>query len=208
MKLLLENWREYLNEKKWEDLDTDKGQWTEIDPADIKASRDPLNVDLSDQLFDLIQTAYAPIGGNYDYKNSGQLPGDEDVWVAVDLDDDPEPDALRGGKRKSAGTKLSVAGHDGSKAGKDAYINKTAELLSQSGHYAEMSKSIAHIMLKYYNVPAVEDSEKVQSILGIDKPINWLGEHPEGKYSGINGWYTREVAGNKDVLKIMLGNPK
>ena len=91
MKLLLENWREYLNEKKWEDLDTDKGQWTEIDPADIKASRDPINVDLSDQLFDLIQTAYAPIGGNYDYKNSGQLPGDEDVWIAVDLDDDPEP---------------------------------------------------------------------------------------------------------------------
>jgi len=208
MKLLLENWQKFINEKTWQDLEAEKGDWIELDPQqDIKGSQDPLNVDLSDQLYDLIQTAYAPIGGNYDYKNSGDLPGDEDVWLAVDLDDDPEPDALRGGKHKSGGIKLSVAGHDGSKAGKSAYISKTAELLGQSGHYAEMSKSIAHIMLKYYSIPTVEDPEKVQAVLGANKPIKWLGRHPEGKYPGINGWYTRTIGDNQDVLKIMLGNP-
>ena len=93
MKLLFENWRKFINEKTWDDLEADKGDWIELDPQqDIKASQDPLNIDLSDQLYDLINIAYAPIGGNYDYKNSGDLPGDEDVWLAVDLDDDPEPD--------------------------------------------------------------------------------------------------------------------
>jgi len=208
MKLLLENWREYLKEERWEDLDIPKGQWADLDPADIKASQSPLNVDLSDQLYDLIQIAYEPIGGNYDYKNSGELPGDEDRWMAIDIDDDPEPDAMRAGKTKDAGVKMSIAGHDGTKAAKDAYIDKTADLLFRQGYYAEMSKKIAHIMIKYYDVPAVEDPEKVQSVLGNPKPIKWIGAHPEGKYPNVNGWYTRDIAGNKDVLKIMLGNPK
>ena len=58
---------------------------------------------------------------------------------------------------------MTVAGHDGSKAGKDAYIGRTAELLLQPGHYAEMSKKIADIMIKHYDTPAVTDPEKVQT---------------------------------------------
>ena len=208
MKLLLENWRKFLNEKKWEDFEHPKDQWVDIPTSDIEASRDPINIDLSDELYDLIDIAYKPIGGNFDFKNSGDLPGDHDDWGAIDIDDDPEPDALRVSKTKPAGSKMTVAGHDGSKPGKDAYIGRTAELLSQPGHYAEMSKKIADIMIKYYDIRAVTDPQKVQQVLGSDKPITWLGEHPQGKHPGINGWYTRDIGSNKDILKIMLGNPK
>jgi hypothetical protein len=208
MKLLLENWRRFLNEKKWEDFEHPKDQWVDIPTSDIKAARDPINVDLSDELYDLIDIAYKPIGGNFDFKNSGDLPGDHDDWTAIDIDADPEPDALRVSKTKPAGTKMTVAGHDGTKPGKDAYIGRTAELLLKPGYYAEMSKKIARIMIKYYNIPHVDDPEKVQQVLGSDRPIKWLGPHPEGKFPGIDGWYTRDLGPKKDVLKIMLGNPK
>ena len=57
MKLLFENWRQFLTEKKWEDFDHPKGQWADVSPDDIKSSQDPINVDLSDELFDLIDNA-------------------------------------------------------------------------------------------------------------------------------------------------------
>ena len=208
MKLLLENWRKFLNEKKWEDFENPKNQWTDISSSDIKGAQDPINVDLSDELYDLIHIAYEPIGGNFDFNNSGDLPGDLDVWSAIDIDADPEPDALRAGWRGTAGIKLTVGGHDGTRPSKDAYIGKTAELLLKPGHYAEMSKKIADIMIKYYDIPAVTDPEKVQQVLGSNKQIRWLGPHPEGKHPGIDGWYTRDIGPNKDILKIMLGNPK
>ena len=208
MKLLMENWRKFLNEKKWEDFDHPKDQWVDIPTSDIKASRDPINVDLSDELYDLIDIAYKPIGGNFDFKNSGDLPGDHDDWTAIDIDADTAPDALRVSKTKPAGAKMTVAGHDGSRAGKDAYIDRTAELLLQPGHYAEMSKVIAHIMLTDYGIPYIDDPEKAQQVLGNDRPIKWLGAHPEGKFPGIDGWYTRDIGPKKDILKIMLGNPK
>ena len=71
-----------------------------------------------------------------------------------------------------------------------------------------MSKGLAHVMLKYFNAPYVDDPEVVQRVLGPEKPIQWLGEHPEGKYPGINGWYTRTISGHENELKIMLGNPR
>ena len=94
MKLLLENWRKFVNEKKWEDYDIPKNQWSDISATDIKSSQDPTNVDLSDQLFDLISTAYAGIGGHFDFNNPGDLPADHDDWIAIDWDEDPEPDEV------------------------------------------------------------------------------------------------------------------
>ena len=38
MKLLLENWRKFLNEKKWEDFELPKGQWADVSVDDIKSS--------------------------------------------------------------------------------------------------------------------------------------------------------------------------
>jgi len=194
-------WNNFLKEKKFADVSKGKGHWTDLEKSELQ---DQENVDLSLELYDLIATAYAPIGGNFDYKSPEDIPGKADVWTAVDVDGDETPDALRVGKKKPSGTKLTASGHDGSKAGKDAYIAKTAEMLHTKGYYAEMSKGIAHLMIKYYQVPHVEDEERVRRVLG--KEIEWLGPHPEGKYPEYNGWYVRTISGHKE-LKIMLGTP-
>ena len=135
-----------------------------------------------------------------------EIPSRPFWWLAVDVDGDDTPDALKFAKNKPAGKKMSGGGHDGTTAGKNAYIQKTAETLNSGGYYAEMSKGIAHLMIKYYQVPHVADEEKVKRVLGPSKKIEWLGQHPEGRYPDYNGWYVREISGQRE-LKIMLGNP-
>lgn len=208
MKSYYDKWRNFLKEEKWSDFEHPKDQWVDMSPTDIVNARDPVNIDLSDELFQLIDNAYRSIGGNYEFKTPADIPGQSDYWIATDIDQDPEPDVVRVGKTKDSGVKLSASGHDGTANAKDAYIAKTAELLKQPGHYAEMSKAIAHIMITRYGAPYVEDPEKVQQVLGADKPIRWIGPHPEGKYEGYNGWYARTIKGHEGEMKIMLGNPR
>ena len=231
MKIILESWRKFvkeekvdpkmakylrdnpyheadgLQEKRWEDFERPKGEWSELSADEIELSKDPANVDVAEELFMLINNAYKAIGGNFDYKTPGDLPGNANYWNVLDIDDDPEPDVLRVGKRKPYGLKLTASGHDGSREAIEAYKSKTADLLSRPGVYAEMSKGIAHVMLKYFGAPYVDSEEVVQTVLGPSKPVEWLGAHPDGKYPGINGWYRREIQGNPGELKIMLGTP-
>ena len=93
MKQLFENWRNFLNEKKWADYEFEKGSWEELSPAEIEAARDPVEVDIPEEFIDLINKAYEKIGGNFDYKTPEDIPGDADIWLGTDIDDDPEPDA-------------------------------------------------------------------------------------------------------------------
>ena len=207
--LIMENWRKFINEETWADYGHDKGSWEEIPANDMV--NDPENVDITDELIALIQNAYKNIGGNHQFRQASDIPGTgehhADYWAAIDIDDDPEPDAVRVAKSKPAGLKLSASGHDGKRPSIDAYLAKTADMLHTPGTYAEMSKGIAHIMLKYHNAPYINDPEVVQRTLGASKPINWLGSHPEDKYPGVDGWYTRTIQGHENELKIMLGSP-
>jgi len=198
------NWKAFLKEKKFSDFDKGKGRWSDIPAVELGVQN---NVDLSYELYDLISTAYGHIGGHFDFTSPEDIPADSDIWMAVNTDDDPEPDALRIGKNKSAGKKLTASGHDGTTAGKNAYILKTAELLHTPGYFAEMSKGIAHIMIKYHNVPYVDNEEDVRKALG--KEIQWVGTHPHGQeiYPGYDGWYIRNIGGYHMEMKIMLGTP-
>ena len=202
MKLLFENWRKFLTEKRWIDYNVSKGEWFKIPLEDIekKAIENGGEIQLADELFALIDNAYAKIGGHHKLQKPEDLPGKYTDWVAVDLDDDPEPDATRFAK----GQKMAGSGHDGTRAAIDAYLAKTAELLNQEGFYGEMSKGIAHVMIKHHNVPYVPSHEDVEKVLG--KTVEWIGEHPEGKYPGYNGWYVRDIAGNRE-MKILGGRP-
>ncbi len=52
-------------------------------------------VKMASDIFNLINTAYAPIGGNVNYKSAADVLGaeaDADYEV-INIDDDPEPDA-------------------------------------------------------------------------------------------------------------------
>ena len=231
MKLILEGWRKFmkeekvdprmkkylddnpymeangLQEKKWEDFDIDKGEWREFSPSEIESSRDPVNVDIAEELFALIDNAYKSIGGNFDFKSPADLPGNSDYWTAIDLADDPEPDAVVIGKSRAPGLKYTAAGQDGERPSINSMLAKSADMLKTQGTYGEFSKGLAHRMIATYNAPHVSDPEVVQAVLGPSKPIQWLGAHPEGKYPGVDGWYTRTIKGKSGELKIMLGNP-
>jgi len=203
MKLILENWRKYLNEKKWEDYELPKNQWFNIPLEDIRqsAAEHGGEITIADELHHLIDLAYKKIGGHLRLQEPEDLPYKYTDWIAIDVDGDPDPDAVRFAK----GRKMTGGGNDGSRAAIDAYLAKTAELLKQGGFFGEMSKAIAHIMITRHNVPFVASHEEVERVLG--KKVEWVGPHPqEGKYPGYDGWYTRGIAG-KPEMKILLGSP-
>ena len=208
MKLLFENWRKFLNETKWEDYGISKNEWFNVPLEDIRqaAAERGGEINIADELYSLIDTAYAKIDGHFDFKGPGNLPSDHTDWLAIDIDGDPEPDALRVSKGKSSGQKTTVAGHDGTRKAIDIYLAKTAELLKEEGFYGEMSKAIAHIMITRHNVPFVPSHEDVERVLG--KKVDWTGPHPGGKYPGYDGWYEREISGTHLDMKIMLGIPR
>jgi len=178
-----------------------KNNWIKMNPQTL--TRDP---ELQKELYDIIVKTYAPIGGHFDFQSPSDIPSDHDYWVAIDVDDDPEPDAVRIGKAKSFGIKFTASGTDGGEKAKAAMGKKTAELLNTPGYFGEMSGAASHVMIKYHNVPYVK-KEAVEKILGPGKPIEWIGAHPDGKYPNHPGWYTRMLGGKKR-MKIMLGKPK
>ena len=210
--LLREYIRLLLTEKKWADFEAPKGQIIDLEREDFEGDESEGVRNLNDEIFDLIQTAYADVElepgkyGNAKVRSPGDLPGNYTVLKAADLDADPEPDYFRGGKNKGGRFKLGIVGHDGSERAIQTYLENTAkELLS--GGIAEMSGKIAHIMITRHGVPAVTSKEEVEGMLG--KQVNWVGRHPEDKYADrygpeYEGFYSRSIGG-KDHMKILLG---
>ena len=105
-----------------------KGQWQPIPSSELK--------DFEDEIFDLISTAYAPIGGHPNYKSSSDVTGAESdaEYEVIDLDDDPDIDAVSVAKSKPAGKKFSATGNDGSSKAKSKVVNHKAELLKKPGY--------------------------------------------------------------------------
>ena len=215
MKLLREYIRLKLWEKKWVDLGAPKGQVISLSPADFEDDAPPDVRDLDDEIFDLIQTAYADVEispgqyGNIKVQSPADLPGKYTIMKAADLDADPEPDYFRGGQTRGGRFKLGIVGHDGTTAAIQRYLEETAEDL-KSGAIGEMSGKIAHIMITRHGVPAVTTQEEVESMLG--KKVEWKGRHPDEKYANrygpdYEGWYTRSISGGApgEHMKILLG---
>jgi hypothetical protein len=211
MKLIREYVRLLLIEKRWADLEAPKGQIIDLSAEDFE-SNDPDVRDLDDEIYDLIQTAYADVElepgkfGNAKVRSPKDLPAGYTVLRAADIDADPDPDYFRGGKTKGGRFKLGIVGHDGSEAAIQMYLEQTAAEL-KSGGIAEMSGKIAHIMITRHGVPAVTSKEDVESMLG--KSVSWIGRHPEDKYANrygaeYEGWYERNIGG-AGHMKILLG---
>jgi len=177
-----------------------KGKWVKVTSSVLKK-----NPEILDDLFGMLTKTYAPIGGHLKFKDASSLISPELSIFAVDVDDDPDADAFGISKKKPAGSKSVASGSDGTRAGKDAVIKRSASNLKTRGYFAEMSKAIAHIMLTRFNVNSVDNKEDVERVLG--KKVEWLGEHPQGKYPKNKGWYKRKIGGS-DQLKILLGLPK
>jgi hypothetical protein len=152
--------------------------------------------EFAEEIFDLISTAYAPIGGHSNYKSPDDVTGaeGESDYMVIDLDDDPEFDALKITQDKEAGNKSVGMGHDGSGPAKSAAVNITAIMLKEPGHYVEVSGKLKDI-LQSKGVPVVTDEETIRKAL-------------KGKQIEMNsdGTYSRYIGGSKHT-KTMMGNP-
>ena len=183
----LNNWfkKQYLNEE------LPKGKWVDLSPEELDA--------YADDLIGLIQTAYSYIGGHSNYKTASDI-GKEAArgaeYEVINLDDDPEPEAVNITKKKKAGTKAVATGHDGSKEAKRAVITHKIEQLKKPGFYVEVSGRIKDILLNA-GVPVVTDEETIKKALE-GKEIEMV--------PGGNGAYIRKIAGTPHE-KILLGSP-
>ena len=170
------------------EIDLPKNKWVDLSDDEKKEAKEVL--------FKLIDDAYASIGGHPNYKSPNDVVGSEGDanYVVIDLDEDPEIDAVVIFKDKSAGKKYSSIGHDGSKTAKSQSINKVANDLKSQGFFIEVSGVLKDIM-KAKGVPQVTDPEIIKKVLkGKDIEIN------------DDGSYKREIGG-KLFTKLLFGNP-
>ena len=181
------------------EIDYPKGKYIQVtDPSELK--------DIQDQLFDLVQIAYAPIGGNVKISSpSDILDPNLTYWKVADIDADPELDVVSFGKNTKHGIKHTGMGHDGDRANiKNLLKHNTLELKTPS-NYIEVSGPAFRVFIEIGGVPTIDDEETVRNILH-GKELEWHGEHPTDPSKPGNGWYTRTIGGSEHT-KIMAGIP-
>jgi len=164
-----------------------ENNWRPLSSAEVENDKD--------ELFKMIDNAYAPLGGHPNVNNPGDIKSAADGYEVIDLDDDPESDAAIMSKQRAGGTKLVGMGHDGSKPARSAAVAQTVKSLNKNGFYIEVSGKIFDI-LKAKGVAIVNDEETVKKALK-GKEIVW---HGDGSYD--------RVIGGKKIRKVMMGKPK
>jgi hypothetical protein len=162
-----------------------RGEWFE-----------PKNLDeYKKQILKLIQTAYAPIGGNLKFNTVSDITkAGGQFFKVVDLDSDDDIDAVLVYKNRDAGNKGVAMGHDGSRLSKSHSTKKILNDLNRKYYFLEASGPMEKLLLKA-NVPYVDNENIVKKIL--KKEIEWVGD----------GKYYRDISGNK-VQKRLFGTPK
>ena len=211
MKLLREYVRQILNEQ--EELPGEEEQVLPQDEWVLLQPGDPRREKIQDDLFDMVQTTYADIGGHFKIQGSGDLDR-YSYWVVKDLDDEPDADVAILGKPDVGGVKMGGAANDGTPAAAAAYKEKSAELRAGGNvdgvgnWWGEVSGKPAFAMIKR-GAKAVEDEAKARQLLDGDD-IEWHGEHPDPEapamFKSVKGWYTKKF-GSKASTKIILGSP-
>jgi len=191
-----------LLEKTFADMGIPKNKWEDIPAEEFALHRKETDID--DEVLDLIDTAYAPIGGNLKIRKPEDLPGGYEFFDTVDVDEDPQPDGVIFGSYRNGLLKLGGRGHDGAD-GKNPTSQHMFDLLKQPNTFVETSGAPAWMAFKA-GIKAVTDEAKVREIL--QKPIEWLGKHPDRDFGpDSDGWYYRKIGkGGQKHIKIMMGN--
>lgn len=163
-----------------------ENNWRPLTSGEVDAEKD--------ELFKMIDLAYAPLGGHPNVTGPNDIKSAAQGYEIIDLDDDPEADAVIMYKKRPGGNKLVGMGHDGSKPAKSAAVAKTVSDLNKNGYYIEVSGTILDI-LKAKGAGIVDDEATVKSALR-GKDIKWHGD----------GSYDRQLGG-KVHRKVMMGKP-
>ena len=209
MKLLREYIQYLLQEQ--EEAETEQilpqDEWVLLEPGDERRDL------VKDDLYDMVQSTYADIGGHFKIQSAGDLER-YSYWVVKDLDEDPDADVAILGKPDVGGVKMGGAANDGSGAAAAEYKQKSAELRSGGSidgignWWGEVSGKPAYAMIKR-GAPAVEDENVARRIMAGDDFV-WHGAHPDPNapplFKSVNGWYTKKF-GSHESTKIILGSP-
>lgn len=174
-----------------------KGEDIYLHPSDAMAH------DIEKDLFDMVTTSYAKVGGNPKIQKPSDIGAEYEDWIVADIDDDPDPDIFVAGNPRNGKMKLGVTATDGTPEAK-AHLMQLKKKLLNNGAWAEVSDAPAHIALNKLGIKPVEDEQKVRDLLG-GKEIQWHGDHPEGKFPGTHGWYSRAIGGQMHA-KIIVGD--
>lgn len=168
----------------------EKGKWVDLDSNEVP--------EYSEDIYDLIRNAYASIGGHPNFNNPSDVMSKDaaDSYEVIDLDSDPDIDAVSASKTKPAGNKFVATGHDGSKPAKSAVVNHKATELKKRGNFIEVSGKIKDILIAK-GVPVITDKDVIRRVLK-GKEIEFVGDEGE---------YRRKIGGQMHT-KILLGNPK
>ncbi len=163
--------------------------------------------ELADEMFTLISTAYAELGGHAKAKSPADVFSDPDwnFWEGVDIHGTEDFDLVMFGQKTRYGIKFSGVGHDGSSQAKRAYIADRGKDLQKLGFYVEASGKLADILIKQYRVPVVNTEDEIEKVIG--KDVEFTGSNTEDPSAPGDGWYVRTLGGHKHS-KILLGRPK
>lgn len=217
MKQILENWRKFLREQEeredQEDNDrSDENPKRKTSGEIFKPTRGeevPFNPnadpDLKYELYDLISKAYKEIGGHTKITGPDKVTSDPDwdVWVGMDIHNDPDFDLIFFGSTTPFGLKFTGVGHDGTTDAKEIYKKLRTRDLNTEGNYVEASGASARAFIKA-GVPIINDQKTVETVLR--KKVKWIGKNVGDERALGDGWYIRTIGGHEHA-KIMLGKP-
>ena len=169
-----------------------KNQW------ELDISNDAKH-EVSDDLINLVQTAYAGTAqGSFVNNVSNLLPSD---WAVLDFDADPDVDSAvfyRGPRANEpwTGFKIQGLGHDGSRISKDRALDKLAEMLNKPGWWIESSGALRSVLARR-GCPIVTNQRILQGLF----PNTGLEMIDDSTYS-------RHLPEGGTVTETVFGNPR
>ena len=181
MKLLLENWREFLKED-YDLQNHPKKEW-------IKQQLSAIDEEIMDYLFEQYKTVYSAEGLDLSAYSAKELQSGYEIVMLIDVDKDPMPDAfifVRGNRMKLAAT-------DGGKQSKSVLVQKMVDMVKSEGYSLEASKKIEDIM-KARGAPPITDKEQIEKMVG-PKFIRHLSD----------GYYERNLKKGGVIVKRLYG---
>lgn len=177
-----------LSETTFSQLYNKKNKWIEMLEAGKRKQ-------IADNLYVLIQNSYGKMGGHVSIPNVAAVFNPKMYyWEAVDIDDDPDADAVIFGRRSPYGMKISGIGHDGNKKSKSELMHQLAKQLRKKGYWVEASDRVSEILYGA-NVPYLDDQKVVEKLFG--QPVRWLND---------KGKYIRNVHAGKEHEETVFGN--
>lgn len=196
--------KEILSEKFYDiakSVGKDKGDWLDLEKNPIKKKVE-MDFPTRKNIFDLVDYAYRSALGepHVGVKTPDDVIGKEyDYWEAIDINNDPDADAVLFGKSKF-GVKISGIGHNGEKLAKSEAIKFIVNQLHKNGYWVEASSPIADI-LKAKGAPILKDKEKIKMIFPNSEFTRW---YDDGSYNRIIDNKLR----NSSAREYIFGNPK